>query len=69
MNHLHGWKTDLLRSRIHTATQRETPSVLRLSGDVSSIDSDCWRTAKSQLVGHPFVPDEYFMDLRLDTFC
>src|SRR5438876_5347497 len=42
MNHLRWWKPDLLRSRIQTATQRETASVLRLSRDVSSINSDCW---------------------------
>jgi hypothetical protein len=69
MNHLHWWKTNLLRSRIQTATQRETPSVLRLSRDISSIDPDCRRAAKSKFAGHTFVPDEYLVDLRLDTFC
>jgi hypothetical protein len=69
MNHVRRWKPYLLRSRIQTATQRETPSVLRLSRDISSINSDCWRTAKSKFAGHPFVPDEYLVDLRLDTFC
>jgi hypothetical protein len=69
MNHLRWRKTDLLRSRIQTATQRETPSVLGLSRDISSINSDCWRTAKFKFVGHPFVPDEYLVDFRLDTFC
>jgi hypothetical protein len=69
MNHLRWWKTDLLRSRIQTATQRETPSILRLSRDISSIDSDCRRTAKSEFAGHPFVRDEYLVDLRVDTFC
>src|SRR5205823_10521638 len=69
MNHLHRWKPDLLRSRIQTATQRETPSVLRFSRYISSINSDCWRAAKSKFVGHPIVPDEYLVDLRLDAFC
>ena len=69
MNHLRWWKTDLLRSRIQTATQRETPSALRFSRDISTIDSDCRRSTKSKFAGHPFVADEYFVDLRLDTLC
>src|SRR5260370_11858866 len=69
MNHLRWWKADLLRPWIQTAAQRETPSVLRLSHDISSIDTDCRRTAKSKFSGHPFVPDAYLVDLRLDTFC
>jgi hypothetical protein len=69
MNHLRWWKTDLLRSRVQTATKCETPTVLRLSRDISAIDSDCRRSAKSKFAGHPFVPDEYLVDLRLDTFC
>jgi hypothetical protein len=69
MNHFCWWKTDLLRSRIQTATQRETLSVLRFSRDIASIDSNCRRTAKSKFAGHPFVPDEHLVDLRLDTFC
>jgi len=68
-NHLRRRKADLLRSRIQTASQRETPSVLRLSRDISSIDSDCRRTEKPKFAGHPFVPDEDLVDLRLDTFC
>ena len=69
VNHFGWWKPDLLRSRIQTATQRETPSVWRLSRDISSIDSDCWRTAESKFVGHPFVPNEYLLDVCLNTFC
>ena len=69
MNQLRWRKTDLMRSRIQTATQRETPSVLRLSRDVSTIDSDCRRSAKPKFAGHPFVADEYLVDLRLDTLC
>jgi hypothetical protein len=69
MNHLRWWKTDLLRSRIQTATQRETPSALRFSRDISTIDSDRRRSAKSKFAGHPFVADEYLVNLRLDTFC
>jgi hypothetical protein len=69
MNHFRWWETDLLRPRIQTATQRETPSVVRLSRDISSIDSDCRRTAESKFAGHPFVPDENVADLRLDAFC
>jgi hypothetical protein len=69
MNHLRCWKTDLLRSVIQTATQGEIPGVLRFFRDISSINSDCWRSAKSKFVGHPLVPDEYFVDLRFDTFC
>jgi len=69
MNHLRWRKADLLRSRIQTATQRETPSVPRLSRDISTIDSDCRRSAKSKIAGHPFVADEYLVDLRLDTLC
>jgi hypothetical protein len=42
-----GWrKTDLFRSGIQTATQRKALSVLQFSSDVSSIDSDGWRTGK-----------------------
>jgi hypothetical protein len=69
MNHLRWWKTDLLRSRIQPATQRETASVPRLSRDISTIDSDCRRSAKSKVAGRRFVTDEYFVDLRLDAFC
>src|SRR6266850_2180306 len=63
------WKTGLLRSRIQTATQRETPSVPRLSRDISTIDSDCRRSAKSKFAGHLFVAHEYFVDLRIDPLC
>jgi hypothetical protein len=69
MNHLRWWKTDLLRSRIQTTTQRETASVSRLSRDISTIDSDGRRSAKSKVAGHHSVTDEYFVDLRLDAFC
>jgi hypothetical protein len=69
MNHFCWWKTDLLRPRIQTATQRETLSVPRFSRDIASIDSNGRGTAKPKFGGHPFVPDEHFMDLRLDTFC
>ena len=69
MNQLRRWKTDLFRSTIQTATKRETPSVLRLSRNISSIDSDCRRTAKSKFAGHTRVRDEYLVYLRLDTLC
>jgi len=69
MNQLRWWKPNLLGSKIQTTTQRETPRVVRLSCDVSSINSNCWRTGESKLVGHPVVRDEYLVDLRLDTFC
>ncbi len=67
MNHLRWWKTDMLRSRVQMATQREIRTVLRLSCDISTIDSNCRRSAKSKFAGHPFVADEYLVDLRRDT--
>src|SRR2546429_8162446 len=69
MNHVRWRKTDLFRSGIQTAAQREPLRILRFSSDILSIDSNGRRTAKLKLARHPFVPDEHFMDLRLDTFC
>jgi hypothetical protein len=69
VNHFHGWKTDLFRSRIQPATQRKALRFLRLSGDISPIDSDRRRTTESKFVSHSFVSNEHFLDLRRDTFC
>src|SRR5580692_11471823 len=48
VNYFHGWKTDLLRPRIQPATQRKALRILRLSGDISPIDSDRRRTSESK---------------------
>src|SRR5580704_6470800 len=65
VNHFHGWKTDLFRSRIQPATQRKALRFLRLSGDISPIDSDRRRTTESKFVSHSFVSNEHFLGFFL----
>ncbi len=68
-NHFLWWRADLHRSRIQTATQRESLCFLRPASNILSIDSDGRRTTKSELTSHSFVSDEHLTDLRGYTLC
>ncbi|MGB6235129.1 MAG: hypothetical protein WBF46_16775, partial [Candidatus Acidiferrales bacterium] len=59
----------MFRSGVQTATQREALGSLRFSGYVSAVDANGRRAKKPKIVSHPFVANQYFMNLSRDTFC
>lgn len=69
MDHFRRRKSDLVRSRIKAATQCKALRLPRLSGDISSIDSNGRRAKELKFAGHSLVADKYFMDFCRNTFC
>jgi len=68
MNHLRWRHPDRFRSWVQTATQCEGLRLARLACNVSSVDSNRWRAAKSKLACHSFVGDEYLANVRRYAF-